>query len=127
VARYLWRGVFLGLVLGQRCAEVGVGGLGARVEQVRADRVVEHVGVLRHDADDAVERIDGHVANVVVVDQDCPGIDVIEAHDEIADGRLASGHAGRRARALGDAARVWPTVLALPVRTSEASSMWYGS
>ena len=43
----------------ERLEQLGVGGIGPGVEQVRADRLVEQVGVLGDDADDRAGSIPG--------------------------------------------------------------------
>ena len=46
------------------------GGVHAGVEQVGQNGIVEEIGFLRDHADGIVERIEGHVAQIMPVDQD---------------------------------------------------------
>src|SRR5690606_9193541 len=73
----------------QRGPHLGLRGRGAGVEEVGADRVVEHVRVLRHVADDVLQRLEGDVADVVPPDAHRTGLDVVEAGDQVGDRRLA--------------------------------------
>ena len=65
----------------RRRLELVVGGVGPGVEQVVADRGVEQVGLLGDHADDLAERREGDPPDVVAVDLDGAGIDVVEARD----------------------------------------------
>ena len=62
---------------------------GRGVAEVLADRVVEHVGVLRDVADGVLERLQGHVADVVVADAHGPAGDVVEPRHQVGDRGLA--------------------------------------
>ena len=70
-----------------------VGGPGPGVEQVGPDGVVEHVGVLGDVADGVLQRLEGHVADVVAADAHRAGLGVVEPGDQVGDRRLAG--AGR--------------------------------
>ena len=59
------------------------------VEQVRPDRVVEHVGVLGDVADDVLQRLERDVADVVAPDPDRASVDVVEPSHEVGDRGLA--------------------------------------
>ena len=74
---------------------------GARVgpaeRDVGADRAREQERLLRHDPQLRAQRREGHVADVVPVDQHAPGGRVVEARDELREGRLAgAGRADER-------------------------------
>ena len=73
----------------ERGPDVAVVGVRPGVEQVGPDRVVEHVRVLGDVADDVLERLQGHVADVVPADPDGAGPDVVEPRDQVGDRRLA--------------------------------------
>src|SRR6202007_2095611 len=62
---------------------------GTTVSDVVVDRVVEQHGILRHHADRAPEAMLSYRANVLAVDLDRAGIDVVEAEQQAGDRRLA--------------------------------------
>ena len=64
-------------------------GVGAGVEQVGADGVVEHVGVLGDVADHVLQRLQRHLAHVVAADADGARADVVEPRDQVGDRGLA--------------------------------------
>jgi len=59
-----------------------------RVQQVGPDRVVEQVGVLRHDSDHRPQRLQRQVADVVPADPHHPAHRVIQPRDQVGDRRL---------------------------------------
>ena len=70
------------------------------VGDVVADGAVEQPGVLEDHAERAPEVVAGQVAGVDAVDEDAPGVDLVEAHQEVDEGRLAGAgrtHDGDRA------------------------------
>ena len=93
------------VAVGQRAHEVvDVGGLGgghdlllgrvlAAVRDVLADRAVEQPRVLEDHPEGAPQVVAGHVARVDAVDRDPPGVDLVEAHQQVDERRLAG--AGR--------------------------------
>src|SRR6185437_6632504 len=90
---------------------------GARlaVGDVVEDAVVEKHGVLRHDADRLAQAGLRHRAQILAIDADRPGIDVVEAEEEARDRRFAAaagaddgdGAAGRHGE--GDALEDGPS------------------
>src|SRR3546814_5760748 len=64
------------------CHHLVVGGLRAPIAQVRADALVEHVGVLAHHADGLPQRLLSEVAHVAPVDAHSPLGDVVEPRHE---------------------------------------------
>ena len=64
-------------------------GLRPAVADVIEDRVVEQDGVLRDDADGRTQAVLGHLADVLTVDLDIAGIQVVEAEQQPADGGFA--------------------------------------
>ena len=68
---------------------VGVARAGATEADVLEQGVVEEHGVLRHDPDRLVQRGLRHRADVLAVDPDRAGLDVVEAEEEPPDGGLA--------------------------------------
>ena len=62
---------------------------GLRVQQVLADRLVEHVRVLGDEADRVAQRRVGHLADVDAADQHRAVGDVVEPRDEVGERRLA--------------------------------------
>ncbi len=68
---------------------VVAGGARPAVGDVVVDGVVEQHGILRHDADRFAQAVLGHVAHVLAVDRDPPGVHVVEAVDQARQRRLA--------------------------------------
>jgi len=66
-----------------------LGGLQPGVLQVRADRVVEQVRLLRHHADGVGEGGESQVAEIVAVDANGALGGVVQAGDQIGEGGLA--------------------------------------
>ena len=64
-------------------------GAGRRQGQVRPDRLVEQVAVLRDDADGVLQRSERHVADVGPGQPHRAGVDVVEPGHQRGDGRLA--------------------------------------
>ena len=62
---------------------------GIRVLQVCPDRVREQDRILQDDPDAVPELVAGNIVNVHPVHRDLPGIDVVEAHEEVYDGGLS--------------------------------------
>ncbi len=71
-----------------RGLDLGVGGVGSSVGDVVAHRAGEEEGLLGHDAELAAERAEVELAQVGAVDQHPSGRRVVEAGDELDDGRL---------------------------------------
>ena len=98
------------VALGQGAHEVvDVGGLGGgddllvgrarlAVGDVVADRAGEQPGVLQHHAERAAHLVAGEVAVVDAVEEDAPGVDLVEAHEQVDDGGLARAGRARRSR-----------------------------
>ena len=79
-----------------------VGRVGPRERDVVAHGAREEERLLRHDAELAAERLDGHVAQVEAVDAHAPRGRVVEARDELGDGRLPrAGRPDERHRLAG--------------------------
>src|SRR5581483_4691383 len=78
-----------------------IAGIGLGVADVVADRGVEQVGLLRDDADRAVQRLERELADVVAIDADAAFGRVVEAGEEVRQGGLAGA---RWADEGGDAA-----------------------
>jgi len=70
-----------------------VGGVGPPIADVVHHRVAEQEGILQHDPDLAAQAVGRHVAHVVAVDQHRAAVHVVEARQQVDDGRLA--RAGR--------------------------------
>ena len=89
------------VAVGQRPHEVvDVGGLGgghdllvgrglAAVGDVLADRAVEQPRVLEDHAERAAQVVAGHLARVDAVDRDPPAVELVEAHQQVHERRLA--------------------------------------
>ena len=75
-----------------------VAGVGPAVQDVVAHAAREQHGVLGDDADLAAQRPQGHVAQIVAVDRDAPGVGIEEARDELNQRRLARRRSARPAR-----------------------------
>ncbi len=73
-----------------RLDQLGLGGLGAGVGQVGADRVVEEVGVLGDDADGVAQRVEGDVAQVPAVDAYGAVDGVVQPRHQVGGGGLAA-------------------------------------
>ena len=69
--------------------QLRLGRVGLCVQQVAAHGRVEQVGLLRDHGDHVRDRVDGDVAHVVAVDQHRAAGDVVQARDQVRDGRLA--------------------------------------
>src|SRR5574340_1067459 len=63
------------------------------VADILHDRAVVQPGILQHHAELLAQVAAGEFANIMPIDADGPGIDVVEAHQQFDDGRLAG--AGR--------------------------------
>ena len=77
--------------------DLGFARLGPAVEDVVADRAVQQRRVLRDEADLLRSESCVTLRDVLPVDQDAPGFDVVEAQEQLGDRRLA-GADGRRCR-----------------------------
>ena len=66
-----------------------VGGGGAPVADVLADRAAEEIALLGDHPDGVRDRLSAEVAYVVTVDRHRPVFDVVQARDEVGDRRLA--------------------------------------
>ncbi len=85
------------LGLGHGVEDLGLGGLGAGVQEVGPQRVVEEVRVLGHHADDVAHRGHGGVAHVDAAEPHRARRHVVEAGDQHGDGGLAgAGRADER-------------------------------
>ncbi len=73
----------------QRRPDLLVGGVRGGVAEVLADRVVEHVRVLRHVADRVLERLQRQVADVCPADPHRAARHVVETRHEVGDRGLA--------------------------------------
>ena len=73
----------------QRLDELVGGSVGLRVQEVRADRVVEEMRVLGHHANDPVDRVEGGIPHVDPVDPDGARPHVVKTRDQVADRGLA--------------------------------------
>src|SRR5260221_68176 len=73
-----------------RAQDLLLGGLGLPVGDVFADRADEEEDILLHDADALAQRLERELADIVSVDRDPTGGDVVEAWDEVHDRRLAA-------------------------------------
>ncbi|MPM25386.1 hypothetical protein SDC9_71877 [bioreactor metagenome] len=80
--------------------DLGLGGAGAAIGDVVADRIVEQHGVLRHHADRVVQALLGDVAEVLPVDPDRAAGDVVEAEEKPPDRRLARARGADQCHAL---------------------------
>ena len=85
----------------RRGLDLGLGGAGAAVGDVRPDGVVEQDGVLRHQADRGAQGLLSDVAQVLAVDQDRALAHVVEAEQE-------AHHVDLPAPELPTSASVWP-------------------
>ena len=65
-------------------------GPGIAIGDIPFDRGGEHEGVLLDDADGAAQRLQGDVPDILPVDGDAPAGDVVEAGNQMGDGRLAA-------------------------------------
>ncbi|MNE47170.1 hypothetical protein D3C80_1415550 [compost metagenome] len=65
-------------------------GVGATIEDVVVNAVVEQHGVLRNDGDGATHRGLGQLTQVVAVDRDSAAIDVVEAVQQSRQGGFAA-------------------------------------
>ncbi len=83
-----------------------LGGVLAAVGDVLADRAAEQPGVLQHHAEGPAQVVAGHLAGVDAVDGDAPAVDLVEAHQQVDERRLAgAGRADDRDRLAGLARR----------------------
>ena len=69
--------------------DLGAARAGPAVGDVVVDRVVEQHRVLRHDADRAAQAVLRDLADVLAVDRDRAGVDVVEAEQQPRQRRLA--------------------------------------
>src|SRR4029079_15698997 len=73
-----------------------------RIQQVLADRRMEEVGLLRHDADNLAERRELDLPDIDAVDLDGACVTVVEARDQVGRGGLArAGRADERDQLAG--------------------------
>ncbi len=68
---------------------LGLRGLRRAIGDVVADRAVQQRRILGHHADMGAQAFLRHLGDVLAVDQDMPALEVVEAQEEIDDGRLA--------------------------------------
>ena len=73
--------------------ELVVAGIGFAVAQVVTDRTVQQGGVLGHHADVGAQAFLSHRGDVLIVDQDASAFQVVQAQQQVDQGRLAG--AGR--------------------------------
>src|SRR6266568_7650018 len=64
-------------------------GAEAAIGDVRAYRVVEQGDLLADQRDGTAQRAERHLADILSVDGDAPGVDVVEARNEVENGGLA--------------------------------------
>ena len=79
----------VGAGLANRFPEFLVAGAGAAVEQVVADRTVQQRGVLGDHADVGAQAFLAQRGDVLSVDQDAPALQVVQAQEQVDQGRLA--------------------------------------
>ena len=88
----------------RRLEDILLGGTGPAVGDVLGDRPADQPGVLKHHADPGAQRLPADVTDVMAVDHDPAGVDVVEPHQQIDQrglarpGRPDDGH---RAAGLG--------------------------
>ena len=82
---------------------LGLGGVGAAVEDVVAHRAVQQRGVLRDHADLRAQAVLRHVGDVLAVDQDAARLDVVEAQQQVDERGLAGARAADQADLLARA------------------------
>ena len=66
-----------------------VGGVRRAVGDVLPDRPAEQPGVLQDHPEAAAQVVAGHLVDVVAVEEDPPGVHVVEAHQQVDQGGLA--------------------------------------
>jgi hypothetical protein len=76
---------------------LGLGGVGAAVEDVVAHRAVQQRGVLRHHADVRAQAVLRDLGDVLAVDQQPARLDVVEAQQQVDERRLARARAADQA------------------------------
>jgi hypothetical protein len=69
--------------------DIGIRGVDAAVADVVRDGVVEEGGVLGDYPDCAAEGFEGDGADVLAIDEDASGFNVVEAEEEAEDGGFA--------------------------------------
>ena len=75
----------------------GLAGIGPAVEDVVAHGAVQQRGVLRHHADLGPQAVLRDVGDVLAVDQDAAGLQVVEAQQQVDERRLAGARAADQA------------------------------
>ena len=73
----------------RRSFDLGLGRAGSAISNVVGNRVVEQHRILRHDADRTPQAGLGHLADVLAIDGDATGVDVVEAEQQPRQGALA--------------------------------------
>src|SRR5215813_6891668 len=81
------------LRLGRRRDDLRVGRARAPVADIRGDRTVQERSVLGDHADRRAQAFLPHAGDVLAVDQDPPGLDLVEAQHQVDEGRLAGAGA----------------------------------
>ncbi len=72
----------------RRRHDLGVRGGEPAVADVLPDRLGEEVGILQHDAERGAQSVAGKEADVLAVEGDGAGVDVVEPGEEVDDGGL---------------------------------------
>src|SRR3954469_18303775 len=84
----------------RRRGDLCVGGAGPPVADVGCDRAVQERGVLRHHADRRAQAFLRRTGDVLVVDQDPSGLELVEAQQEVDERRLPRAGSTDQADAL---------------------------
>ena len=87
----------IGMRLTDRIAHRVFAGIRPAVEHVLADRAVQQRGVLRDEADLLAQRILRDLRDILPVDDDAAGLDVVEAQQQVGDRRFAGARAADEA------------------------------
>ena len=87
----------------RRGHHVGVGGVGAAVQDVVAHRAVQQRGVLRDHADRRAQTVLRDAGDVLAVDQDAARLQVVKAQQQVDDRALARTRAADQADLLAGA------------------------
>ena len=75
-------------------------GLGPAVADVLQNRAVQQRGILGHHADLGAQALLRHPSDVLAVDQDAPGLQIVEAQQQVDQGRLARAGAAHETHLL---------------------------
>src|SRR6185437_14823030 len=83
------RNELVGTGLAYRLGNLRLAGIGASIQDVVADRAVQQRGVLGDHADLRAQTFLGHARNVLAVDQDASGLEVVQPQQHVDQGRFA--------------------------------------